>query len=51
MQLGQWQRSRQAHKRRRNKPQHDVSTHLWLGRLTGLGAVTFPKDTMRRPGL
>lgn len=25
--------------------------HFWLGRFTGLGAVTFPSDTMRRPGL
>lgn len=29
----------------------DSSAHLWLGRFTGLGAVTFPRDTMRLPGL
>lgn len=28
-----------------------IGTHLWLGRFTGLGAVTFPRDTMRLPGL
>lgn len=26
-------------------------SYLWLGKFTGLGAVTFPRDTMRRPGL
>jgi len=26
-------------------------TYFWLGRLTGLGAVTLPKETMRPLGL
>ena len=29
----------------------EASTHFWLGRLTGLGAVTLPKDTIRPLGL
>lgn len=27
------------------------ATHFWLGRFTGFGAVTLPKETIRRPGL
>ena len=29
----------------------EATTHFWLGRLTGLGAVTLPKDTIRPLGL
>ncbi len=31
--------------------QRSTWAHFWLGKFTGLGAVTFPSDTMRRPGL
>jgi len=34
------------------RPQRGAArAHFWLGRFTGLGAVTLPSDTMRRPGL
>jgi hypothetical protein len=52
-------RSRRAHRKRSWPPvcgrekgrARCRSTHFWLGKLTGLGAVTLPSETIRRPGL